>query len=230
HVVRIWKRTGKLAEVLAPLSKDLHKTPPDLESGRLLAEAYLAARSERQAIATLKQVLKHAPGDLPSLLLLESVYTKTGDYEETIGILHKLVEADPRRAREYYDRMARAAAQKNDHKTALRYAELAVQKSPTDPAAQASLGDLYSTQGRLKEAEAAYRRALAQDDRLHLVSLKLADILAKTDRATEALDVLLHVARSARDLDAVGLSARRAIALSIPLKKEREVEDVLRPL
>jgi cellulose synthase operon protein C len=230
HVVRIWKRTGRLAEALPALEKELTRTPPDLESGRLLAEAYLATRADRQAIATLKLILKHAAGDVPTLLLLESAHTKAGDYEETINTLEKLVEADPRRAREYYDRMARAAAQKNDHKNALRYAELSVQKSPSDPLAQVSLGDLYATQGRLKEAESAYRRALAQDDRLHPVSLKLADILTKTGRTSEGLDTLFHVMRSARDLDAVGTSARRAFALAIPLKREREVEEVLRPL
>jgi tetratricopeptide (TPR) repeat protein len=230
HIVRLWKRTGMIIEALPPLEKRLAQKPPDLEAGRLLAEAYVAARAEQRAVETLKTVLQSAPGDRSSLLLLESIHSKMGQHREAISVLTRLVEADPQRAREYYERMARAAAAQNDRSLALSYAELAVQKSPTDPAAQASLGDLYLSQGRLDAAEAAFRRALAQDDRLHAVSLKLADILAKTSRASEALDVLFHVTRSARNLDAVGAAARRAISVSVPLGQTRRVEDVLRPL
>lgn len=230
HIVRLWKRTGQLGEALRPLEQRLRKIPPDLEAGRLLAEAYIASRADQKAIETLKAVLESAPGDRNSLLLLESVHTRAGHHKEAISVLERLVEADPRRAREYYERMARAAAARNDRTQALQYAELAVQKSPTDPAAQASLGDLYLNQGKFDEAEAAYRRALAQDDRLHAVSLKLADILAKTGRSAEALDVLFHVTRSARNLEAVGTAARRAISVSVPMGEARRVEDVLRPL
>lgn len=230
HIVRLWKRTGQLAEALPPLEKKLRKSPPDLEAGRLLAEAYIATRADQRAIETLNEVLESSPGDRNSLLLLESVHTRSGHHKEAISVLERLVQADPRRAREYYERMARAAAARNDRTRALQYAELAVQKNPTDPAAQASLGDLYLSQGRFEEAEAAYRRALAQDDRLHAVSLKLADILAKTGRSEEALDVLFHVTRSARNLEAVGTAARRAISVSLPMGRAERVEDVLRPL
>lgn len=230
HIVRLWKRTGTIAQALPPLEKRLASKPPDLEAGRLLAEAYIASRADRRAIDTLRTILKTAPGDRSSLLLLESVYARGGHYKEALAVLKRLVKADPQRAREYYERMARAAAAQNDRKLALEYAELAVQKSPSDPAAQASLGDLYLSQGRFGEAEAAFRRALGQDDRMHLVSLKLADILAKTGRSAEALDVLFHVMRSARNLDAVGAATRRAISVSVPLGQARRVEDVLRPL
>lgn len=230
HIVRLWKRMGTLTQELPPLEKSLAGRPPDLEAGRLLAEAYVASRADQRAIETLKTIIKSAPGDRASLALLESVYMRGGREKEAIAVLLRLVEADPGRAREYYERMARAAAAQNDRKLALKYAELAVQKSPTDPAAQASLGDLYLSQGRLEEAEAAYRRALAQDDRLHPVSLKLADILAKTGHSAESLDVLFHVTRSARNLDVVGAAARRAISVSVPLGQARRVEDVLRPL
>src|SRR5690606_9007985 len=111
----------------------------------------------------------------------------------------RLFEADPRRAQEYYERMARAASLQNDSVGALKYAELAVRRNPGDATSQAQLGDLYQKSGRPQDAENAYRKALAQDDRLHLVSLRLAELLAKTERADEALDVLFHVVRTARE-------------------------------
>jgi tetratricopeptide (TPR) repeat protein len=126
--------------------------------------------------------------------------------------------------------MSRAAAQENDQEGALRFAELAVEKNPSDPSAQASLGDLYLAQGLNPRAEASYRKALALDDRQHAVYLKLAELLAKSDRSDEALEALFHVVRTSRSPEAIGISTRRAISLSVPLAQVWRVEDVLRPL
>lgn len=230
HIVRIYKRTGRLEQQLLPLEKRLNDSPPDLEAGRLLVEGYVSLRRDRAAIGALKKIVQHAPGDRQALLKLESAYLKVEDYPAAIKTLERLVEADPKRAQEYYERMARAAALRNDTAGALKFAELAVQRNPGDPTAQAQLGDLYLTSGRPKEAENAFRKALAQDDRLHLVSLRLAELLSKTGRAEEALDVLFHVMRTAREHEIVRRATRRALSLGVPLGQTRQVEDTLRPL
>jgi tetratricopeptide (TPR) repeat protein len=212
------------------LETRLAQEPPDLGAGRLLAEGYLAQRRDAAAIRTLRRIVAHAPGDRQALMQLEATYTRAGNYKSAIAVLEKLVEADPRRAQEYYERMAHAASLQTDRKGALHFAELAVQTSPNDPAAQAKLGDLYLEQGRPDAAEAAYRKALAQDDRLHLVGLRLSELLAKTKRAPEALDLLFHVLRTAREHDTIRRATRRSLSLSVPLGQTRRVEDILRPL
>jgi len=230
HIVRLWKKSGSLDEHLPALRVKLSKKEPDLESGRLLAEAYLSLKRLDDAIATLELVVKNAPGDRESLLTLENTYRKLGQYDHVSTTLERLLRSDPARSREYYERLAKNASTMNDPLAALKYAEVAAVQNPHDPQAQAQLGDLYLSQGRKREAEVAYRLALKQDDRQAQVSLKLAELVAQSGRNLEALELLFFVVRTSRDPAQVQKAARDALGLSLPVGEIRRVEDVLRPL
>ncbi len=230
HVIRLWRRNGSLALELSKLKKRLDATPPDLRAGRLLAEGLMAERRWPEAISALQKILAVNQGDRQALLLLESAYEKSGQSALAITTLKRLVETDPNRARDYYERMAQSANRQGDAEQALSYAELAVAKNPNDPAAQAQLGDLYLAQGKTEQAKSAFRSALKQDDRLHLVALKLAELLGQSGQLHQSLELLVHVVRTSPDHEVVSRAARRALSISIPVDKTRELEDVLRPL
>src|SRR5690606_22321712 len=99
HIVRLWKKSGSLDEHLPALRVKLSKKEPDLESGRLLAEAYLSLKRLDDAIATLELVVKNAPGDRESLLTLENTYRKLGQYDHVSTTLERLLRSDPARSR-----------------------------------------------------------------------------------------------------------------------------------
>lgn len=230
RVVRLWKKSGRLALELPPLSKSLKADPPDLDAGRLLTEGYLAAGRPDAGIETLEFVVRHAPGDTESLVALENAYRKGGNETKVLEVLKRLLRANPARSREYYERMASAAARQNDTQAALSYTELNASQNPNDPATQARLGDLYLAQGQEQKAETAYRASLKMDDRQSLVALQLAEIVARSGRNLAALDLLAQVIRSSQNQDAIRKASRQALGLALPIGEAQRVEDVLRPL
>jgi tetratricopeptide (TPR) repeat protein len=230
HVVRLWKRSGRLAVELPPLARLLDGIPPDLDAGRLLTEGYLAAQRLDAAIKSLETIVRHAPGDRDSLEALERAYRRGGNDTRVLEVLRRLLKADPARSREYYERMAQAASRQNDPKTALKFAELGAAQNPDDPESLTRLGDLYLAQGQEQKAEVAYRSALKHDDRNGVTSLKVAEIVARSGRSPEALSLLSHVIRSSKNHEHIRRATRRALGLSLPLGETRRLEEVLRPL
>jgi Flp pilus assembly protein TadD len=98
------------------------------------------------------------------------------------------------------------------------------------PQAQVNLGNLYTRMGRVAEAEAAYRQALALDERFVPAYVNLADLYRQTGREAEAQKTLkqglaavpgaasLHHAQGlarvrGKDLDAAVTALARAAEL-----------------
>lgn len=230
RIVRIEKRRGTLGARLSRLETKLREQNNDFEMAYLLIEGHLALQNYGKAISTAQQVLKHQKGDRQALLLLERAYEGSANHAKVIATLEQLVAVDPSRAREYYDRMAAAATKQRDFSDALKYAELSVRRNPTDPTANAQLGELYLGQGKTEQAERAFRKALELDDRKHLVALSLAELLSQTKRSDEALPLLFHVVRTATEPLLVQRASRRALSLAVPLGRTEDLAEVLRPL
>jgi tetratricopeptide (TPR) repeat protein len=106
----------------SPRSPAFNKTPPDIESGRLLAEVQRKLHRLPDAEATLRRVITLAPGDEESMLALERVLVQQQNLLGAIGVLEKLVDVNPKRAREYYQRMAQYAAELYRDDDAIKYA------------------------------------------------------------------------------------------------------------
>jgi len=68
------------------------------------------------------------------------------------------------------------------------------------PSIYVMIGDVHSQAGRYKEAEAAYRRALAEDPELARGNYGLGRLLAQTDRIQEAIAALEKAIAIAPDL------------------------------
>ncbi len=123
NIVKLWGLTRELPAQVAPLAGRFAATPPDLEAGRLLAEVQRKLHRLAEAEATLRRVVTLAPGDEESLLALERVLVQgRQSIAAAIEVLAKLVEVDPKRAREFYQRMAQYAADLYHDDDAIRYA------------------------------------------------------------------------------------------------------------
>lgn len=230
HLVRLVKKVGNLKSYVHKLEKAFAQKQPDVAAGRLLVEAYLSENQEEEATRVLERLVKMRPGDREALLQLVSAHERLGDEPKVIETLKRLVAADPKRAREYYTRMAASAERRGSPEEALGYAELSIKTDASDPLAQMRLGDLYLSLGRPDDATRAYRAALSLDDRLSAAYFKLSDLARLKNQNDEAMRLLFPVIRSEPSDELVRQAARRALALGVPLGKEEEIESLLRPL
>ncbi len=207
-IVTLWGLTQQLEARVAALERLLAATPPDLEAGRLLAEVLLKLQRLPAAEATLRRVIGAAPGDVGSLAALERVLLQQRRLSDAIDVLARLLEADPQRARDYYQRMAQYAAELYRDADAIAYATRAVELAPEDAEGFRRLAELHRRRQDLPRAISAYRQALMRNDRLFSVHLQLADLLIAQGEPAEAQRLLRRVLRSAPDEELVARAAR----------------------
>ncbi|MCC6215639.1 MAG: HEAT repeat domain-containing protein [Polyangiaceae bacterium] len=215
RLVGVWSLTGTLERRLPQLERRSRGTPPDLEAGRLLSEAQLRLRRFAEAERTLAALVAAAPGDVDALTRLERALVQQKKLVEAIEVLKKLAAADARRAREYWQRMAEHAAARYDDARAIEYATRAVELAPDDAAGHQKLAEMYRKQQDLPRAIAAYRLAIAKNDRAFAVYLELAELLAAQGAIDEADQLLRRVVRSAPDEDLVARAARSSMQLNL---------------
>ncbi|MBC7172714.1 MAG: tetratricopeptide repeat protein, partial [Polyangiaceae bacterium] len=197
RIVGIWARRGQLRSRVAEWERAFDATPPDAEAGRFLAEARLQTRppDTAGALAVLAKLSEIAPGDIESLLALERARVAAGDRAGAIDVLGRLLEADPRRAPHYLERMSEHAHALYRDGDAVRYAEEAVRRQPDDAQAHRRLGDLYRARQDMDRAVASYNRAIERNDRLFSTYFELAEIHVAAGRLTEADRLYRHVLR-----------------------------------
>ncbi len=215
HIVSLWALTRELPTRVAPLQQRLNASPPDLEAGRLLAEVQRKLRRFADAEATLRKVVALAPGDEESFLALERVLVLEQNLAGAIEVLGKLVEVNPKRAREFYQRMAQYAAELYHDDDAIKYAARAVELSPDDANGHQKLGEMYRRRQDTEHAIAEYRQALAKNDRLFPVYFDLAELLLSAGQVDEADRLFRRVVRSANDEELVARAARMSMQVNL---------------
>lgn len=223
HLVTLWSLSGSLAPRTAALLRRLDGTPPDLDAGRLLAEAEMRLRRYAEAERTLRKIVAAAPGDVESLSWLERVLGLQRKLAEAIEVLERLARVEPKRAREYYQRMAEYAAELYRDDDAIRYASRAVELGPEDAEGHRKLGEMYRKRGDVPRAVLELRQAITKNERLFPVYFDLAELLLGQGQADEADLLLRRVVRAAQDEELVIRAAR----LSLQVNLGRGTVDVL---
>src|SRR4029079_10090363 len=181
------------------LNQKFGTTPPDVESGRMLAEVQLHLRKLADAEVTLRRVVTVAPGDADSYLALERVLVQENKTADAIAVLEKLVAVEPKRARELYQRMAQYALQLYRDDDAIKYAARAVELHPDDAEGHRRLGERYRQRQDTEHAIVEFRAELAKSARLYIVYFELADLLLSKGEAEEADRLFRRVLRGAPD-------------------------------
>jgi tetratricopeptide (TPR) repeat protein len=215
HIVSLWGLSHELASRVAPLSSRFSQQPPDLEAGRLLAEVQRKLQRLGDAENTLRRIVDLAPGDEESLLALERVLVLQQKLLGAIDVLAKLVEVNPKRAREFYQRMAQYAAELYRDDDAIKYAARAVELSPDDANGHQKLGDMYRRRQDFTRAIAEYRQALAKNDRLFAVYFDLAELLLSSGQVDEADRLFRRVIRASNDEELVARAARMSMQINL---------------
>ena len=204
--------------------------PPDLEAGRLLAEAHLRLRRYPEAERVLERVIAGAPGDVESLNSLERVLVLEHKLRAAIDVLDKLAESDPKRAREYYQRMASYAAELYQDDEAVRYAARAVELSPDDAEGHKKLGEMYRKRQDVAKSISEFRQAISKNERLFPVYLELAELLLGQGETDDADMLLRRVIRASPDEELISQAARLSMQVNLGRGTLESLERDLLPL
>jgi len=151
---------------------------------------------------------------IPALRLQASVLLAQSppDYRSAIGVLRRVLDANPRDAatrRQVMELCARA----DDFRLAAELAASGTAMNPSDPQWMVELGEVLERAGRLTDAAAAYARALEIDDspstKEHWVRAKLL-----TGEQSDAADVVRRLSQTPEEVKAIpGLQCLYARAL-----------------
>lgn len=230
HIVTLWALLGQLEVRAEPLRRRLVDDPPDLEAGRLLAEVQIRLRKLSDAEATLQRIADKAPGDEEAFLSLERVRVLRHDLPGAIHSLEKLAEINPKRAREYYQRMAQYSAELYKDDDAIRYSEKAVALSPNDADGYRKLGSMFRRRGDTGRAIQAFRQAIQINDRLYPVYMELAELLVAKGEPDEADRLYRRVLRTAPDEELIAQAGRLSMQRNMVKGTLSELENDLLPL
>jgi len=230
HMVSLWAILRQLRDKVAPLSARLNAQPPDLEAGRLLGEVQRRLHKLQDAEKTLRKVVAAAPGDESSLLALERILVMQRDLAGAIDILAKLAEVNPKRARQYYQRMAQYAAELYRDDDAIKYAARAVELSPNDALGHYKLGKMYRRRQDNQRAMVELRKAISKNDRLFRAYFDLAEMLLSAGKVDDADKLYRHVLRASRDEEFVMRAARLSMQINLGKGTLESLERELLPV
>jgi tetratricopeptide (TPR) repeat protein len=230
HVVTLLSLTGQLGPKLSLLERKFAGEQADLEAGRLLAEAHVRLRRYDDAERVLRRLTQLSPGNIEDLTRLERVLVLGRKLEAALTTLEKLVKLDPKRAREYYQRMAGYAAELYQDDRALGYAARAVELGPDDAEGHKKLGEMYEKRQDTARAVAEFRSAIAKNERLFPVYLELAELLVGQGQLDEADQLFRRVVRSSPDEELVYKAARLSMQLNLGRGTLESLERDLLPI
>ncbi|MBO6937071.1 MAG: HEAT repeat domain-containing protein [Deltaproteobacteria bacterium] len=232
RIVGIWSRRRELDGKRQQWRREFRAEPPNIDSGRFLAEAYLRAHPSDPARAeeVLQRIVTLEPGDVESLLALERVQTTRGDLEAAIATLRKLTSADPRRAPRYLQRMAEHAHALYRDEDAVRFAAEAVSRTPDDAEGHRRLGDLLRARQDLDGAIRAYEKALQLDERLFTTYFDLAELHLARGAHEEADRLYRRVLGLTPDDDLVSRAGRASLQIHLGAGSLEVLETDLLPL
>ena len=166
------------------------------------------------AIATLRRAINLRPQDALYLSTLGSVLIETAQYDEAVATLEQACALDPSLASAWYNLglVLMRCMRVDESAAALRHA---LSLSPDIAiSAHAMLGDMFRADGRLDDAIAEYRAALARQPYAGMAWWGLADIKTKkfSDDDVERLRKALHNPAASED-DIVAMEFALAKAL-----------------
>lgn len=213
-IVRVHLALGRLPEAVDDFRARFEAEPSDSGAGYLLGLGLTELGRIDDAVQVWQSMVEVDPGDVYALQSLERLYTSQNRIGESVEIIVRLAELQPDRAREYYYRLAELSLRQFDDAAAVRFAQLAVELNPDDPTAHARLGTIYRQMQQYDRAVAAYRQALALDERAFPFYFDLAEIYLVQDRPEAADELYRAVVAQATEEAMVLRAGRRSLRIN----------------
>lgn len=229
HTIDLLHRSYKLARYIEAYKRRFADNPHDLAAGFFLAEAQAKRRELAAAIGTYQRILEASKDNIEALSAMEGLYREQRRLQPAIDILKRLAILEPKRARDYYQRIASLELQLNNDPEALKYAHLALTVGTRDAKAFLRLGALYERKEDFAGAKAAYEKAIKLDARLHAARFALARLLTRSGEHQRAEALYREIVAEAKQPETIRRAFRIGIELSEYLGRLELVERVLHP-
>lgn len=232
RIVNVLRRAkgSKLNDRMTLWRRAYYADPADLESGWFLIEAHLRLNRFNQAARELERMLTLTPEDTEAMHELVKVYRREMDHDKAVALLLRLAELSPGREREYYTQISEIKTENREDDEAIKYAQMALDKSPNDPIAHQRLAERYQEMQNFGAAIASYERAIELDKRNFRVYFTLAELYKYTYQLPRAAELYREVLRRASDEEILQKAGREAIDLEEMLPSLGELEKVVAPL
>lgn len=200
--------TKQYKEAIVQYRSAIAKNPRFAEAHRKLADTYMDSGDQVNGFREYIRAADLLPHDAKLQIRAAQAMLLSGRYEDARTRLQPVLEKDPRNVEAQILR-ANALAHLKDLGGAIGDLESAIEAEPDRAATYANLGELQMAQGDVKDAEAAFKRAVATSPRVAEAHLALANFYWATSRRADAETEL----KQALAIDPTNITANRAIAV-----------------
>lgn len=183
---RALERSGakREAENILTTAMDRHSAPELITA---LAELYQRDDRLRQAVGLLSEALARAPEDQNLLYALGAAYERSGDFEQAIAQMRRLLKVNPEHAAAMNFIGYSLAEKSRDLDEAERLVKRALELEPDSGSFLDSLGWVYFRRGQYQRAVEALERAAALDPEEPLIIEHLGDAYRRTGKTAQAV-------------------------------------------
>ena len=214
------KQLHKRKPFLAELSARAASNGNDIDSRRLLAEAYLDEGLLPFAFQMYQEIQSIKPNDSLAEVGVARVWDKWGDFGLAYQHAERAVLLDPKSA-EALEALARVHLHRNQIDQALSAFLSALEIKPQSASLLSNTGYVFLKRGDLIQARVFLERAIAEDGTLVEAHNNLGIVLARMGEANQALSEFLAVNEPAAAFNNLGV-------VYMEQKRFAEARDVFR--
>lgn len=207
-----------------------HRRPPDLEAGYFLIEYYAKRPYAGEPQRTLLAMRTLVPDDQDILMDLVKSYRAQRAYDQAVAALLELAKLAPHREHEVYNTIAEIKSDARQDDEAKEWAQKALAKNPSNPAAYQRIAELNVSMQRFDEAIGAYEKAIQLDPRNTKSFFALAELYVQSVQPAKASELYRRLLRGATDEEILARAGREAIDLEEMTGTLGELERMLAPL
>ena len=205
------KQLNKRRPYLAELSSRVAANGTDIDSRRLLAEAYMDEGLLPYAFQMYQEIQSIKPDDSLAEVGVARLWDRWGDYGLAYQHAERAVVLDPKSA-EALEALGRVHLHRNQIDQALSAFLSAVEIKPQSASLLSNTGYVFLKRSDLQQARAYLERAVAADDSLVEARNNLGIVLARLGEPNHALEQFMAVndpAAAFNNLGAVYLDQKR---------------------
>lgn len=172
----IQKQKGNIETAIEFMEKAVSADPNSLFLLKEQALLFLMANRTDKAIILLESIVKKAPRDVESLIMLGRVKQLLNhNQKEIVDLYHTVIGIDPSQQNIYLI-LGNLYLGDNDLENALKVFEKLVQKFPDAYAGYFYLGEIYKDQKKFKKAEAAFLKSVEIEPNLIEARFEMVDL------------------------------------------------------
>lgn len=204
---------GQLQDASAAIEDYRQAHPRSDDAAYLLAYIRFRQNEPKESLKLFSEAASLKEPTADDLKVVALNYVLLSDYDNAARYLEQSLAIDPENVEALYH-LGRVRYQQNRFQLAIAAFEDVLRRDPNNVKAQDNLGLSLEATNQIDAAISAYRKAIALDERLSVHSeqpyLNLGALLAKSDRAEEAVPLLARAVAIAPALGKAHLQLAKA--------------------